>query len=85
MVIAANRKHTNVLQHLMRFLKPHLDCTDKEELLELITEYRLSYLPLVVPLTLLRHHLQRNPVPDWIKQQAYLSPYPKELSLRNHV
>ena len=27
----------------------------------------------------------REPVPEWVWQQAYLSPYPKELMLRNHV
>ncbi len=41
--------------------------------------------PLVVPLTLLRHHLARTEVPAWVAQQVSLSPYPKELMLRNHV
>ena len=41
--------------------------------------------PLIVPLTLLKHHLSRYPVPDWVHQQVYLHPYPKELMLRNHV
>jgi uncharacterized protein YbgA (DUF1722 family) len=42
-------------------------------------------LPLIVPLTLLKHHLTRHPVPEWVHQQVYLHPYPKELMLRNHV
>jgi len=42
-------------------------------------------LPLSVPLTLLKHHLNRYSVPDWVHQQVYLHPYPKELMLRNHV
>ena len=29
--------------------------------------------------------LNRYPVPDWVHQQVYLHPYPKELMLRNHV
>jgi len=41
--------------------------------------------PLIVLLTLLKHHLNRSPVPDWVHQQVYLHPYPKELMLRNHV
>jgi uncharacterized protein YbgA (DUF1722 family) len=41
--------------------------------------------PLIVPLTLLKHHLNRRSVPDWVRQQVYLNPYPKELMLRNHV
>jgi uncharacterized protein YbgA (DUF1722 family) len=41
--------------------------------------------PLIVPLTLLKHHLSRYRVPDGVHQQVYLDPYPKELTLRNHV
>jgi uncharacterized protein YbgA (DUF1722 family) len=55
------------------------------ELLGLIEETRQGLVPLIVPLTLLKHHLNRYPVPDWVHQQVYLHPYPKELMLRNHV
>jgi hypothetical protein len=55
------------------------------ELLGLIEDYRQGLVPLIVPLTLLKHHLSRHPVPDWVHQQVYLHPYPKELMLRNHV
>jgi hypothetical protein len=34
---------------------------------------------------LLKHHLNRHPVPDRVHQQVYLNPYPKELMLRNRV
>jgi uncharacterized protein YbgA (DUF1722 family) len=40
--------------------------------------------PLVVPLTLLKHHLRRFDVP-YVRDQVYLHPHPKELMLRNHV
>jgi uncharacterized protein YbgA (DUF1722 family) len=84
-VMGTRGKHTNVLQHLMGFLKEHLSSDDKAELLELIEDYHQGLRPLIVPLTLLKHHLNRYPVPDWAHQQVYLSPYPKELMLRNHV
>ncbi|HSR28964.1 MAG TPA: DUF1722 domain-containing protein [Anaerolineae bacterium] len=48
-------------------------------------DYRQGLLPLIVPLTLRKNHLNRYPVPDWVHQQVYLHPYPKELMLRNHV
>lgn len=83
--IATTKKHSNVLHHLMGFLKNHLSSNDKLEMLELIEQYRIQQVPLIVPLTLLNHHLRKYPVPDWIKDQTYLNPYPKELSLRNHV
>jgi len=75
----------NVLQHLMGYLKSHLSSEDKQELLGLIEDYRQRLLPLIVPLTLLKHRLNRHPVPDWVHQQVYLHLYPKKLMLRNHV
>ena len=56
-----------------------------KELLGLIEDYRQGLVPLIVPLTLLKHHLNRCPVPEWVHQPVYLHPYPKELMLRNHV
>ena len=52
---------------------------------EVIDQYRQELIPLIVPITLLRHHLNRHPVLEWVKQQTYLNPYPQELMLRNHV
>ncbi len=83
--IATRGRHRNVLEHLMGFLKDDLDARDKEELLTLIRDYQAELVPLVVPLTLLKHHLARNDVPTWVHRQAYLDPYPRELMLRNHV
>jgi len=83
--VSTNRKHSNVLQHIMGYLKKYLDSHDKREMVEVIGQYRQEFLPLVVPITLLKHHLNRHPVPEWVKQQTYLNPYPRELMLRNHV
>jgi uncharacterized protein YbgA (DUF1722 family) len=84
-VMTSPGKHTNVLQHLMGFVKDVLTREDKAELLGLIEDYRNELVPLIAPLTLLQHHLRRHPVPEWVHQQVYLNPYPKELMLRNHV
>jgi len=84
-VLATRGRHANVLQHLMGYLKDELAAADKAELLAAIDDFRLGLLPLIVPITLLQHHLARHPVPEWVQQQAYLHPYPKELMLRNHV
>jgi uncharacterized protein YbgA (DUF1722 family)/uncharacterized protein YbbK (DUF523 family) len=84
-LLGTRRKHVNVLHHLMGYLKRDLSADDKHELLGLIEDYRNELVPLVVPLTLLKHHLNRYPVPDWVWQQVYLHPYPKELMLRNPV
>jgi uncharacterized protein YbgA (DUF1722 family)/uncharacterized protein YbbK (DUF523 family) len=84
-VLGTRGKNVNVLQHLMGYLKNDLSGEDKQELLGLIEDYRQGLVPLIVPLTLLKHHLNRHPVPEWVHQQVYLHPYPKELMLRNHV
>lgn len=83
-VHATARKHANVLFHLMGYLKKHLDAGDKTELAGQIERYRERLVPLIVPITLLLHHFRRYPV-DWVMEQTYLSPYPAELMLRNHV
>ncbi len=83
--IATPKSHTNVLQHLMGFLKSALDPGDKAELVEIIHEYRLGRLPLIVPITLLKHHFRRHETPEWLGRQVYLNPYPSELMLRNQI
>ena len=41
-------------------------------------------MPLVVPLTLLRHYVRLLKV-AYLAEQTYLEPHPKELMLRNRV
>ena len=82
-VRATAGKQANVLFHILGHLKHELDAGDKKELADRIDEYRNGFVPLVVPLTLLAHHLRRHPVP-WVLEQTYLNPYPAELMLRNH-
>lgn len=83
-VKATRKKHANVLSHLQGYLKKQLDTTDKAELVTCIEDYRRGLVPLVVPLTLLKHHFRRHPTP-WVAEQIYVQPYPAELMLRNHV
>jgi len=81
---ATPAKQANVLAHLLGFLKRDLDSESRAELVATIEEYRKGLVPLVVPLTLLRHHFRRHPNP-WVSSQTWLHPYPAELMLRNHV
>lgn len=81
---ATPRRHANVLMHLMGYLKKQLDAADKAELLEVIHAYRREELPLIVPITLLKHHFRRHPHP-YVERQVYLDPHPPELMLRNSV
>ncbi|MDP3846814.1 MAG: DUF523 and DUF1722 domain-containing protein [Pseudomonas sp.] len=79
---ATRRTHSNVLQHLCGYLKKALSGADKQEVSQLIEQYRNGIVPLVVPLTLLKHHLRHHP-DAYIARQVYLQPHPENLSLRN--
>jgi uncharacterized protein YbgA (DUF1722 family) len=76
--LATRRRHTNVLQHAVGYFKKQLDRASKVELLDAIDEYRRGLVPLVAPLTLLRHHVRVHRV-EYLAGQLYLNPYPKEL------
>ena len=78
------RRNVNAMQHMLGFFRKHLDARSKQELLGLIEDYRNGLVPLVVPLTLIRHHVERFDV-AYLRDQHYLAPHPKELMLRNHV
>ena len=69
--LSSRERHTNVLQHIMGFLKRHISADDKQELCGIINDYRTGELSLDVPITLLRHHFRRLPF-TYIKQQFYL-------------
>ncbi|MDF2177591.1 DUF523 and DUF1722 domain-containing protein [Aliiglaciecola sp. CAU 1673] len=75
------KKQTNVLMHIQGYFKSHLNKADKHELCEQIEAFRLGHLPLMAPLTLLKHYLRRYPN-DYLQQQAFFDPYPSTLGLR---
>ncbi len=83
-VRATPKKHSNVLQHMAGFLKKRIAAPDRSELAACIEDYRRGLVPLIVPITLLKHHFRAHPAP-WIEGQTYLNPYPAELKLRNFV
>lgn len=81
---ATPAKQANVLQHAMGYLKKVLSPWEKTELLEAIDHHRRGILPLVVPVTLLGHHIRKHDV-AYLTDQVYFRPHPVELKLRNHV
>jgi uncharacterized protein YbgA (DUF1722 family) len=83
-VIATPGRHANVLHHMLGHFSDALDAAERAEVLGLIEDHRKGLVPLVVPLTLVRHHARRLKV-SYLLGQAYLDPHPKELMLRNHV
>ena len=78
------KKNINVLLHVMGYFKKNLSAAEKEELLEIINNYRQEYIPLIVPITLLKHFVRKYDQ-GYLENQYYLDPHPLELKLRNHV
>jgi len=78
------KKNTDVLLHMMGFLKKILSREEKQDILNTIEDYRQGLLPLVVPITLIRHQVKKYNI-EYLLDQVYLNPHPKELMLRNHV
>jgi uncharacterized protein YbgA (DUF1722 family)/uncharacterized protein YbbK (DUF523 family) len=75
------KAQVNVLQHLAGFLSDKLDSGDRQELDQTIHAYRREELPIIAPLTLIRHHLRRLPL-DYLEQQKYLEARPAPLDPR---
>jgi len=82
--IAATKRQANVLLHILGYFRKQLDDDSRGELLAVIEDYRRGLVPLIVPITLIRHYVRRFNV-AYLRGQIYLEPHPKELMLRNHV
>lgn len=82
--IPTRRNHTNVLQHLSGYFSKQLDGSDRAELAELIESYRRGLIPLIVPVTLIRHYVRKYEV-TYLEDQVYLNPHPDELMLLNEL
>ncbi len=81
---ASSKKHVNVLQHMMGYFKEQLSADEKAELLEIIGDYHKGFVPLIVPVTLIKHYARKYRQ-NYLTEQVYLNPHPTELKLRNHV
>ncbi len=78
------KKHANVLIHMVGYFKKVLSADEKVEILEIIDRFRLNFLPLIVPITLINHYVRKYQEP-YLARQYYLNPHPTELKLRNHA
>ena len=83
-LLATPKKNTNVLQHMAGYFKDKISAEEKKELLEVIVSYHDGLVPLIVPITLLKHYVRKYKE-AYLSRQVYLNPHPLELMLRNHV
>lgn len=82
--VATRKNHVNVLQHIQGYLKENIEREDKQELAQVINDYRIEKVPLVVPLALLRHYFRKHP-DRYIANSWYISLYPDTLALQNSL
>ncbi len=68
-VPATVAKHANVLNHIAGYCRRHLGSPERQELAGVIEDYRRKLAPLIVPITLLRHHVHRNDI-EYVKAHA---------------
>ena len=73
-VIATPRRHVNVLQHIAGYFKNLLDRESKAELAAAIDDYRRGLVPLVVPITLVRHYVRLHNVSYLVSVPASRTP-----------
>lgn len=78
---ASRKNNTNVLMHIQGYFKRYLGKKEKAELRNVIDDYRVGVLPLLAPLTLIKHYLATHP-DGYLERQKFLEPYPQELRLR---
>ncbi|HBC3885484.1 TPA: DUF523 and DUF1722 domain-containing protein [Vibrio parahaemolyticus] len=78
---ASRKNNTNVLMHLQGYFKRSLNKDEKEELATVIQDYRTGTLPLLAPLTLIKHYLNAYP-DEYLQKQKFLEPHPQEMRLR---
>lgn len=83
-VHASEKTHANVLDHIMGYFSKQLSASERQELVQLIGEFRRQLIPLIAPITLMRHYVEKYQV-EYLQGQLYLEPNPKEMMLRNHV
>lgn len=75
-------RHVNVLQHAAGVLRAFLSPAERREVHDALEGYRRGWLPLVVPVRLLRAFARAANL-AWLECQRYWAPYPDELGLRN--
>ena len=81
---ATRKSHTNTLMHILGYVKKSVASDERNQFLLQVEEYRRGIVPLVVPMTMLKHFVE-NHGSDYIRQQTYLQPYPDQLGLRNQI
>ncbi len=81
---ASKKNHTNTLLHILGYLRKSIPSQARQNIADVIIKYNQGVLPLITPLTLLKHYLDQYGS-AYIRNQRYLAPYPESLGLANQL
>ena len=81
---ASRGGHCNAMQHILGYLKTKIPDDARQDIAQIIEQYRQREINLITPLTLLSHYIQQFGTP-YIRAQRYIEPYPSSLGLRNLI
>ena len=81
---SSRKRDQNVLEHMTGFFKNELSSVEKEMLHEQIKEYAQMIVPLIVPLSTIHLYAKKYNT-EYLLDQTFLTPYPKELALRSSL
>ncbi|MDD3343023.1 MAG: DUF523 and DUF1722 domain-containing protein [Sulfurospirillaceae bacterium] len=77
-------KTVNVLEHMVGFLKNHLDTEEKKTLHQFIKEFQEESVPLIAVMNTIEFLAKKYTV-HYLLEQRFLNPYPKDLALRSSI
>jgi uncharacterized protein YbgA (DUF1722 family)/uncharacterized protein YbbK (DUF523 family) len=78
------KKTYNVLLHIFGYFKKLISKDEKEEILASINEYKEGIIPLIAVIKVINLYAKRFNV-EYLLNQKFLNPYPKELALRSDL
>lgn len=74
----------NVLLHILGYFKKHISREEKSEILESMDEFKEGIIPLIVVIKIINIYAKKFNV-EYLLEQKFLNPYPKELALRSNT
>lgn len=81
---ASTANHANALMHLLGHLKKSVSSKARQDIVTIIHQYRQGNIPLITPLTLMKHYIEQSE-DRYARSQHYFDPYPEKLGLMNRI
>ncbi len=82
--VATRKRRVNVVTHILGFLKRDISKDDKQSLLNVIGQYHQGQIPFITVTTLFEDYFRRFPN-EYMANQYFWNPYPRELALRSQI